>query len=214
MPIESPDIEAFRQYFEVAIEAAQKHKADSHAAIKTQSMLNVTIYVMATRFLEGSVKHIVYNCCKMMGYSSPQLIKLEQELKSFNNPEFSNIKDLFQDKLGYDITQGLINGDFKQSDITFLNQIVQNRHRNVHASPDSTEWYNQNKKDINNFLQEYPGLLSVIEYLSTIVFTPSGVSKQQKKLPKMGSNTMVVTISQPKQKSKNNLWSKFISLWS
>jgi hypothetical protein len=212
MPIESPDIEIFRQNLEVAIKAVQKHKADSHSAIKIQSMLNVTIYVMATRFLEGSIKHIVYNCCKMKGYPSDKLIKLEQELKGFNNPEFSNIKDLFQDKLGYDITLGLKNGDIKPSDITFLNQIVQNRHRNVHASTDSNEWYNQNKKDIDNFLQEYPGLLSVIEYLSSIVFTPSGGSRQQRTLTSTPTST--ATIFQPKQKFKNNLWLKFKNLWS
>lgn len=202
MPIESPDIETFRQNLEVVIKAVQKHKADSHSAIKIQSMLNVTIYVMATRFLEGSVKHIIYNCCKMKGYSSQQLVNLEQELKGFNNPEFSKIKELFQYKLKFDITQGLTNGDFKQSDITFLNQIVQNRHRNVHASSDSTEWYNQNKKDIDNFLQEYPSLLSIIEYLSSIIFVPSGMTKQQEMLPNIGANAIMGRVSQTNQESK------------
>lgn len=178
MPFESPDIEVFKQNLDTTIVAIQKHRTDSHSAIKIQSLLNVTVYVMATRFLEASVKHIVFNCCKIKGYSQTQLAQLEQNLKKFNNPEFSNIKALFDSELGYDITDGLRNGQISGTDVTFLNQIVQNRHRNVHATPDSSEWYNQNQKDLSNFMQEYPGLLKIVEYLDSIVFTNSGSNAQ------------------------------------
>lgn len=167
MPIESPDIETFKKNLDATVEAVKKHKADSHSAIKIQSLLNVTVYVMATRFLEGSIKHIVLNCCKIKGHNSIE--NVENSLKNFNNPEFANIRELFIKQLNYDISKDL-NIEYKQSDITFLNQIVQNRHRNVHASFDSSEWYNQNKKDISNFLQEYDGMISIIEYLTTLKF--------------------------------------------
>lgn len=171
MPILSPDIEIFKQNLDVFISAVQNHKTDSHPAIKIQSMLNVTIYVMATRFLEGLVKHLVYNYCKMKGYNSKQLADLETNLKGFNNPDFSKIRCLFLKELSFDILEGKKKGNYSDSDITFLNQIVENRHRNVHASSDSSEWYNQNKKDIDNFLHEYSGMIKILEYLSSLVFS-------------------------------------------
>lgn len=169
MPIESPDIETFKKNLDATIEAVKKHKTDSHSAIKIQSLLNVIVYVMATRFLEGSIKHIVLNCCKIRGHNSTEITNTENNLKKFNNPEFANIQKLFIKELNYDIIKD-INIEYKQSDITFLNQIVQNRHRNVHASIDSSEWYNQNKKDIFNFLQEYMGMINIVEYLTTLEF--------------------------------------------
>ena len=65
MAFDCPDIETFRNDLDNNIAAVQKLKADSHATIKIQSLLNITIYVLATRFLEGSVKLIIYNCCVM-----------------------------------------------------------------------------------------------------------------------------------------------------
>jgi hypothetical protein len=215
MPIESPDIETFKQNLDVTIAAIQKHKADSHSAIKIQSMLNVTVYVIATRFLEGSIKHIVLNCCKMKGYNSTQLSTLENTLKGFNNPEFSNIRDLLNNELGFDIIQGLNNGDYTQSDITFLNQIVQNRHRNVHASSDSSEWYNQNKKDIDNFLQEYPGMINIIEYLSNLLFQPGNTAATiRRTLPNNSLNAMAGELQIETESDKSNFWSKLKRLWS
>lgn len=174
MAIQSPDILTFKQNLDATITAIQLHRADSHAAIKIQSMLNVTAYVQASRFLEGSIKHIVYNCCIMKGYSTTQLSSLESDLKKFNNPEFTKIRNLFNDILNFDIIDGKNNGAFSQTDITFLNQIVQNRHRNVHASQDSSSWYNQNQKDITNFQQEFPSLIKIIDYLSHLNFNSSG----------------------------------------
>lgn len=170
MPFDSPDIETFKQNLESSIKAVKKNKTESHAAIKIQSLLNVTIYVMATRFLEGSVKHIIYNCCIMRGDTTTDLQALEEELKGFNNPEFKNIKELFQNKLNFDILSGKENGKYSDRDVTFLNEIVRNRHKNVHASSDSTGWYNQNKKDLNNFEQEFEGLINILEYLDCIRF--------------------------------------------
>jgi hypothetical protein len=196
MPFESPDIEVFKQNLDTTIGAIQKQRTDSHSAIKIQSLLNLTVYVMATRFLEASVKHIVFNCCKMKGYSQTQLVQLEQTLKKFNNPEFKNIKALFDSELGYDIEDGLRNRHISGRDISFLNQIVQNRHRNVHATPDSSEWYNQNQKDLSNFIQEYPGLLNIIEYLDSLQFTNSSSNPQRIITPtNNGSNVMANTQS-------------------
>ncbi len=54
-------------------------------------------------------------------------------------------------------------------------KIVRNRHKNVHASSDCTEWYNQNKKDLSNYEQEYEGLIKILEYLDSITYdTASG----------------------------------------
>ena len=208
MPMHSPDIETFKQNLDAAINSIKQHKTDSHSAIKIQAMLNVTIYVMATRFLEGSVKHIVYNCCKMKGYTSSQLSTLEQNLKGFNNPEFSNIRDIFLNELNFDIIDGKNNGQYSQSDITFLNQIVQNRHRNVHASSDSTEWYNQNKKDLSNFLQEYPGMVNIIEYLSSLTFTSGTVSSV---IPQTSSPQ---TVPDNQATSNRSIWEKVLKFFS
>lgn len=168
MPIQSPDIRTFKQNLDSVIFAIEQHRSDSHAAIKIQSMLNVTAYVQATRFLEGSIKHIVYNCCIIKGYNSEQLSELESKLKKFNNPEFSNIKELFNDILEFDILQGKDEGIYSEKNISLINQIVQNRHRNVHASQDPSKWFNQSQKDITNFSQEYPSLIKIVEYLSNI----------------------------------------------
>lgn len=172
MAFESPDLETFKNHLDAIIGAINKHKAESHAAIKIQSLLNMTAYVLATRFIEGSVKHIIYNCCVMRRDDSSRLSSLESELKGFNNPEFSNIVTLFNTHLGFDILQGK-GQKYVERDITLLNQIVRNRHKNVHASYDSAEWYNQNKKDIADFEQEYPSLIKIIEFLDQITYNQS-----------------------------------------
>ena len=210
MPFLSPDIETFKNSLDGFVAVAQKQQTDSHAAIKIQSMLNVTVYVMATRFLEGSVKHVVYNCCKMKGFSDDKLSKLVSELRRFNNPEYSKIQKLVKDKLNHDISDGLDSGEFKQSDVTFLNQIVQNRHRNVHASSDSTEWYNQNKKDLSNFLQEYPGLISILEYLARLEFKPGSksITLGQTLSPSRAAIIAAVPVTHT-DTSSLSLWSRF-----
>lgn len=216
MPFESPDIEVFKQSLDTTIVAIQKHRTDSHSAIKIQSLLNVTVYVMATRFLEASVKHLVFNCCKMKGHGPPQLAQLEQTLKKFNNPEFSNIRALFDSELGYDITDGLRNGHISGTDVTFLNQIVQNRHRNVHATPDSSEWYNQNQKDLSNFMQEYPGMLRIVEYLDSLVFTNSSSNAQTIITPTTNSSHAIANAQSSTQtiQPKKTFWSWLKSLFS
>lgn len=216
MHFESPDIEVFKQNLDTTIVAIQKHRTDSHSAIKIQSLLNVTVYVMATRFLEASVKHIVFNCCKMKGHSQAQLVQLEQTLKKFNNPEFKNIKSLFDSELGYDIEDGLRNEHISRRDIAFLNQIVQNRHRNVHATPDSSEWYNQNQKDLSDFMQEYPGLLNIVKYLDSLVFTNSSSNPQRIITPpNNGSNAMANTQSTTQTiQTKKTFWLWLKSLFS
>ncbi len=119
MYFESPDISTFKQHLESSIAAIKKHKAESHAAIKIQSLMNLTAYVLATRFLEGSIKHIVYNCAIMRGDNFQKLSLLESDLKKFNNPEFTKIKELFISKLNFDVISGL-NNEFENRDIKCL----------------------------------------------------------------------------------------------
>jgi hypothetical protein len=171
MPFNSPDIETFKVELETNVATVQKLKTDSHAVIKIQSLLNITVYVLATRFLEGSVKHIIFNCCIMRGDTGVQLNSLDSELKKFNNPEFTNIRDEILKHLNFDILQGLNAGEFSKRDISFLNEIVNNRHRNVHAAYDASDWYSKNIKDISNdFQKEYPGLIKILIYLDRIVW--------------------------------------------
>jgi hypothetical protein len=171
MPFNCSDIDTFKSELDNNILVAQNLKKDSHASIKIQSLLNITIYALATRFLEGSVKLIIYNCAIMRGDTSIQLIHLESELKKINNPEFSNIRYEILRHLEFDIIQGLNNGRFSQKDISLLNEIVNNRHRNVHATHDPADWYSKNLKDImNDFPKEYPGLLNILVYLDSIKY--------------------------------------------
>lgn len=174
MPFNSPDIETFKSDLDNNIAAVLKLKTDSHATIKIQSLLNITIYVLATRFLEGSIKHIIYNCCIMRGDNSSQLNILDSELKKFNNPEFTLIKDEIQKHLQFDITEGLANNKYSNSDISFLNEIVRNRHRNVHSNQDPSSWYSKNLKDItSDFQKEYVGLLNILTYLDSLTWDSS-----------------------------------------
>ena len=172
MPFDCPDIETFKNDLDNNIATVQKLKTDSHVTIKIQSLLNVTIYVSASRFLEGAVKHIIYNCCVMRGDTASQLNTLESELKKFNNPEFNKIKDTVNKHLKFDITEGIRNKLFTQKDISLLDEIVKNRHRNVHATHDSADWYNRNLKDLNDFTKEYVGMLNILQYLDFIKWNP------------------------------------------
>ena len=168
------DINTFKTDLDNNVSVAQNLKKDSHASIKIQSLLNITIYTLATRFLEGSIKLIIYNCAIMRGDTKSQLNDLEIELKKINNPEYSNIRDEFNKHLKFDIVQGMHAKRFTNTDISFLNEIVKNRHRNVHASNDPTEWYNKNLKDISSdFPKEYPGLLNILFYLDCLVYDNS-----------------------------------------
>ena len=171
MPFHCADIETFKTELDNNLSVVQNLKKDSHASIKIQSLLNITIYALATRFLEGSIKIIIYNCAIMRGDNPAQLNNLESELKRINNPEYSNIRSAFLTHLSFDIVQVFNSNRFTQTDITFLNEIVQNRHRNVHASHEPSEWYSKNLKDvINDFPKEYPGLLNILIYLDSIRF--------------------------------------------
>jgi len=173
MAYNSPDIETYQSDLENNIAAVQKLKTDSHATIKIQSLLNITIYVLATRFLEGSVKHVIYNCCLMRGDNSILLSGLESELKKFNNPEFANLQGLFTKHLTFDINEGLRTNWFSGRDISLLNEIVKNRHRNVHSTHDSSDWYSRNLKDLTDFNKEYIGLQNVLSYLDLIKWNPT-----------------------------------------
>lgn len=168
MAFNCPDIETFRTDLNNNIATVQKLKTDSHATIKIQSLLNITIYVLATRFLEGSVKHIIYNCCVMRGDNPTLLSSLESELKKFNNPEFTNIQSLFLRHLSFDVNEGLRDSWFNNKDISLLNEIVRNRHRNVHSTHDSADWYSKNLKDLNDFSKEYVGLQNILTFLDLI----------------------------------------------
>lgn len=168
MAFDCPDIQTFRNDLDNQIAAVQKLKADSHATIKIQSLLNITVYVLATRFLEGAVKHIIYNCCVMRGDKSLQLNTLISELKKFNNPEFIHIQTLFNTHLSFDISDGIRTNWYNSRDISLLNEIVKNRHRNVHATHDSADWYNRNIKDLTDFNKEFVGLENILTYLDLI----------------------------------------------
>lgn len=165
------DINTFKSELDNNLIVAQNLKKNSHATIKIQSLLNITIYVLATRFLEGSVKLLIYNCAIMRGDDPAKLLLIETELKKINNPEFSNIKDEVLKHLNFDILEGKKSNKYSEKDISFLNEIVRNRHRNVHASQDPADWYNKNLKDIiNDFPKEYVGLLNILTYLDNLTF--------------------------------------------
>ncbi len=179
MPFNCPDIETFKVDLDRNVAVALAVKADSHASIRVQSLLNITIYALATRFLEGSVKLIIYNCAKMRGDSNTQLQTLESELKKINNPEYSNIRIEVLLHLNFDIVQGQTAGRFSNTDITLLNEIVRNRHRNVHATHDPLDWYSRNTKDIlSDFSTEFPGLLNILTYLDSITYNTATSSFQ------------------------------------
>ncbi len=165
----SPDIQTLKSNLDGCINSAVRHEPANHFAIKIQSLLDLTVYILATRFLEGSVKHIVYNCATMRGDNERQLEDLCIRFKSFNNPEFANIRTLFQNELNFDITIGK-NVYYSQRDISYLNEICRNRHRNVHATEDPREWYNTNTKSIADFNIECSGLFNVVKYIDCLCY--------------------------------------------
>ncbi|MCC6582700.1 MAG: hypothetical protein IT271_03265 [Chitinophagales bacterium] len=171
MPFNCPDIETFKVDLDRNVAVALSVKADSHGSIRVQSLLNITIYALATRFLEGSLKLIIYNCARMRGDNAQQLTALESELKKINNPEYSNIRAEVLRLLNFDIVLGYNAGRFTNKDITFLNEIVRNRHRNVHATHDPADWHSTNSKDIlSDFNKEYPGLINILTYLDSLTY--------------------------------------------
>lgn len=167
----SPDIQTLKSSLDGCIQSALRHQPTTHAAIKIQSLLDLTVYILATRFLEGAVKHVVYNCAVMRGDIEIQLDDLCTRLKSFNNPEFANIRNLFNNELHHDILVGK-GPVYTDRDVSYLNEICRNRHRNVHATPDPREWYNTNTKSIADFNRECPGLLNIVKYLDGLAFNP------------------------------------------
>ncbi|MBM9576230.1 hypothetical protein JWG45_03595 [Leptospira sp. 201903070] len=164
----SPDLLTLKTEIDGTITSIDNFKAQTHAHIKIQSLLNIVIYARASRFLEASVKHIIYNLSIIKGSDENELKEIISKLKGHNNPEYSNIVQIFKDILNYDIATGKSIGAYADRDISFLNEIVRNRHRNVHASEDSTSWYNANQKDLNDFKREYEGILNIIKYLDSI----------------------------------------------
>jgi hypothetical protein len=165
----SPEIKTLKSNLDGCIQSALLHKPNTHAAIKIQSLLDVTVYIMATRFLEASVKHITYNCAVMRGDNEASLEELCTRLKSFNNPEFTNIRELLKNELDHDILVGK-GVNYTDRDVSYLNEICKNRHRNVHATPDPREWYNTNTKSIADFERESEGLFNIIIYLDGLIF--------------------------------------------
>ncbi|WP_350431133.1 hypothetical protein ABIS04_11355 [Shewanella sp. H8] len=169
MNFNAPEIQTFKSNLDGCIRSAVQHQPSSYAAIKIQALVDITVYMMACRFLEGSVKHVVYQCMVMRGLNPLQLSELSARLKRFNNPEYANIKQLIEDELGYDISTDVNNG-YAPRDISYLNEVCKNRHRNVHATEDSRDWYNTNLKNIEDFNREYAGLLNIVKYLDGLVF--------------------------------------------
>ncbi|MCR6740077.1 hypothetical protein ACTFBY_13835 [Aeromonas dhakensis] len=169
MNFNSPDVQTLKSNLDGSINSAIQHQPSSYAAIKVQALLDITVYVLACRFLEAAVKHIVYNCMVMRGASEQDLADLSARLKRFNNPEFANIRKLIEDELGYNINND-INAGYQPRDITFLNELCLNRHRNVHANEDPRDWYSANRKTMENFNQEYAGVLNIVRYLDGLVF--------------------------------------------
>lgn len=173
MPLTCPDIVTFKADLDGILNVIGTFNCTTHSGIKIRSLLNVTAYTYSCRFLEGSVKHLVYNCCKIRGDTATQLATLQSDLKNFNNPTFSRICELYNNQLQFDPVQGKVANRFSERDITLLNEIVKNRHKNVHASENCGEWFNSNQKDITHLLTEITGLLNILEYLEAISWNPT-----------------------------------------
>lgn len=168
MSLKSPEVKTFKQDLDAVVELVINFKTTSSADLKIQSLLNITVYVTATRFLEGAIKHIIYNCCAIRGDSKAKLKIIAKKLRAFNNPEFKNIQKVVEQNMRYNIINGKTKGRFDDKDITSLNQIVQNRHKNVHAPEDPGQWYGLNKKDVTDFKKEYKGLINILVFLDSI----------------------------------------------
>ncbi len=165
------DIEIYYRSFLRDIENIEEFQIRDVNDVKIKSILNTDIYTKATRFLEGSIKHIIYNCSIIRGDNSAKIEELINRLKGFNNPKFDHIKKIFLEELNFDIEDGLRNGNYNGRSISVLNEIVDNRHRNVHATEDVSSWYNSNSKDLENFKAEFDGIVSILTYLDDIKFS-------------------------------------------
>lgn len=170
MTFNHPDIEIFKRSFDRDLEIVSAFRPIDANQIKLMSFLSIDIYTKATRFLEASIKNIVYSCYVIKGSTNVELDACVARLKQLNNPLYSNIKELFVEMLGVDIDNGLRSGAFQGRDKTQLDEIVKSRHRNVHASHDAGTWYNTNTGDINIIINDLSGLYSVLLYLDKISF--------------------------------------------
>lgn len=168
MTYNNSDVEIFFQSLLRDIDDINRFELRDVNDAKIKAILNSVIYTRASRFLEGSIKNIVYNCCVVRGDSISQLDALSSELKMFNNPKFEKIKILIQTHLNFDIDNGLRTGIISGTDKSFLDEIVNNRHLNVHASEDSSTWYNTNRRDLNQFLIHLEGLKKILIYIDSI----------------------------------------------
>ncbi len=170
MTFKHPDIHAYYSSFLRDIQNIEDFTIRTANDVKIRSVLNTDVYTKATRFLEGSIKHIIYISATIRGDSSVDLQSLASRLKTLNNPKYEKIKELILSELGFDIDEGLRCGAFSGRDKTMLNEIVDNRHRNVHASQFVADWYNSNTKDIVNFQSEFQSMLEVLAYIDGITF--------------------------------------------
>jgi hypothetical protein len=169
----SPELRLLKEDLDSSIESVLSLNASNHFQIKLKSLLNVAIYIKATRFLEAASKYTLYSCCTFRGDDQNKLDDVSNRLKNFNNPEYTNIRNLFLNELNYDIENGRRLGFYKEKDISLLNEIVRNRHRNVHAKETSIEWFNSNQKDLTDFNKEYQGLLHIISFMEEIRWNSS-----------------------------------------
>lgn len=171
MKFNHPDIDNFYRSFLRDMENIEEFKIRDANDVKIKSILNTDIYTKATRFLEGSIKHIIYNCSLIRGDEDVETERVINNLKGLNNPKFENIKSIFLDELNFNIEDGLRSNSYSGRDKSTLNEIVNNRHRNVHASEDVSEWYNSNRKDLNTFKREFDGMLNILSYLDKITYS-------------------------------------------
>lgn len=167
------DIQIYYTSFIREMNNIESFKLRNPNDVKIRAILNIDIYTKATRLLEASIKHIIYNCLVIKGLTDEELSSLSSRLKRFNNPEYSKIKQLVFDELELDIDEGLkapLNA-FSGRDKTHLDQIVKNRHRNVHASEDSTTWFSSNNKNLTDFKNEFEGLVKILLFLDKIIYS-------------------------------------------
>ncbi|WP_017814771.1 hypothetical protein [Paenibacillus shenyangensis] len=170
MNFNHPDIDSFYNSFLRELMNIEQFTIRTANDVKIRSVLNTDVYTKATRFLEGSVKHIIYTSAMIRGDNSTELLELVARLKSLNNPKFDKIKTIIMNELNFNIEDGFRCGAFIGNDKTLLDEIVNNRHRNVHASEDVSQWYNSNAKDIENFKIEFESMIKIISYIDGISF--------------------------------------------
>lgn len=170
MSFRHPDIDAFYNSFLRDLQNIEEFTIRTANDVKIRSVLNTDVYTKATRFLEGSVKHIIYVGAMIRGDNTNDLEQLVSRLKTLNNPKFEKIKDIVMAEMNFDIEDGLRCGAFRGNDKTLLNEIVNNRHRNVHASEEVSAWYNSNAKDIENFKMEFQSMINILIYLDGLEY--------------------------------------------